>query len=113
MFRYEREFFLNVVSGNGIVSWGAVDTSRSDDRRDEIIGFVTTRMIAAKDSEVLPITIQEVLIMVYLNGQLDGANGFDMQIEDLFRYNSSRKDLTLLYILTLGVVDRYRNLGIG
>jgi hypothetical protein len=31
-----------------------VDTSRSDDRRDEIIGFVTTRMIAAKDSEVLP-----------------------------------------------------------
>ena len=52
MFRYEREFFLNVVTGHGIVSWGAVDTSRSDDRRDEIIGFVTTRMIAAKDSEV-------------------------------------------------------------
>lgn len=39
--------------------------------------------------------------------------GFAMQIEDLFRYNSSRKDLTLLYILTLGVVDGYRNLGIG
>ena len=54
MFRYEREFFLNVVNGHGIVSWGAVDTSRSDDRRDEIIGFVTTRMIAAKDSEVSP-----------------------------------------------------------
>jgi hypothetical protein len=36
-----------------------------------------------------------------------------MQIEDLFRYNSSRKDLTLAYILTLGVVDSYRNLGIG
>ncbi|PUZ77170.1 hypothetical protein GQ55_1G349300 [Panicum hallii var. hallii] len=83
--RYEREFFLNVVNGHGIVSWGAVDTSRSDDRRDEIIGFVTTRMIAAKDSE----------------------------IEDLFRYNSSRKDLTLVYILTLGVVDSYRNLGIA
>ena len=54
LFRYEREFFLNVVTGHGIVSWGAVDTSRSDDRRDEIIGFVTTRMIAAKDSEVSP-----------------------------------------------------------
>uniref|UniRef100_A0A0D9YWS0 N-alpha-acetyltransferase 60 n=1 Tax=Oryza glumipatula TaxID=40148 RepID=A0A0D9YWS0_9ORYZ len=83
--RYEREFFLNVVNGNGIISWGAVDTSRSDDRRDELIGFVTTRIIAAQDSE----------------------------IEDLFRYNSSRKDLTLLYILTLGVVESYRNLGIG
>uniref|UniRef100_A0A0D9VJR7 N-alpha-acetyltransferase 60 n=1 Tax=Leersia perrieri TaxID=77586 RepID=A0A0D9VJR7_9ORYZ len=83
--RYEREFFLNVVNGNGIISWGAVDTSRSDDRRDELIGFVTTRMISAQDSE----------------------------IEDLFRYNSSRKDLTLLYILTLGVVESYRNLGIA
>jgi hypothetical protein len=50
--RYEREFFLNVVNGHGIVSWGAVDTSRSDEGRGEIIGFVTTRMIAAKDSEV-------------------------------------------------------------
>ncbi|KAL5211975.1 hypothetical protein ABZP36_022822 [Zizania latifolia] len=83
--RYEREFFLNVVNGHGIVSWGAVDTSRSDDRRDELIGFVTMRMIPSQDSE----------------------------IEDLFRYNSSRKDLTLVYILTLGVVDRYRNLGIA
>ncbi|XP_047082308.1 histone acetyltransferase MCC1-like isoform X1 [Lolium rigidum] len=83
--RYEREFFLNVVNGHGIISWGAVDTSRSDEGRDELIGFVTTRMIAAKDSE----------------------------IEDLFRYNNSHKDLTLLYILTLGVVDSYRNLGIA
>ncbi|VAI48202.1 unnamed protein product [Triticum turgidum subsp. durum] len=49
--RYEREFFLNVVNGNGVISWGAVDTSRSDEGRDELIGFVTTRMIAAKDSE--------------------------------------------------------------
>ncbi|KAM0917065.1 hypothetical protein ACQ4PT_009799 [Festuca glaucescens] len=83
--RYEREFFLNVVNGHGIISWGAVDTSRSDEGRDELIGFVTTRMIAAKDSE----------------------------IEDLFRYNNSHKDLTLIYILTLGVVDSYRNLGIA
>ncbi|KAF7085368.1 hypothetical protein CFC21_088806 [Triticum aestivum] len=83
--RYEREFFLNVVNGNGVISWGAVDTSRSDEGRDELIGFVTTRMIAAKDSE----------------------------IEDLFRYNNSHKYLTLLYILTLGVVDSYRNLGIA
>jgi hypothetical protein len=52
LIRYEREFFLNVVNGHGIISWGAVDTSRSDEGRDELIGFVTTRMIAAKDSEV-------------------------------------------------------------
>jgi hypothetical protein len=52
MSRYEREFFLDVVNGHGIISWGAVDTSRSDEGRDELIGFVTTRMIAAKDSEV-------------------------------------------------------------
>ncbi|KAL5206998.1 hypothetical protein ABZP36_031433 [Zizania latifolia] len=50
--RYEREFFLNVVNGHGIVSWGAVDTSRSDDRRDELIGFVTTRVIPAQDCEL-------------------------------------------------------------
>lgn len=46
-------------------------------------------------------------------GDLVGANDLSLQIEDLFRYNSSRKDLTLVYILTLGVVDRYRNLGVG
>ncbi|OAY70286.1 Histone acetyltransferase MCC1 [Ananas comosus] len=83
--RYEREFFLNVVNSHGIVSWGAVDISRPNGESDELIGFVTTRIIAAKDSE----------------------------IEDLVRYNSPRKDLTLVYILTLGVVDEYRNLGIA
>lgn len=79
--RYERDFFLDVVNGNGIISWGAVDTSRSD----ELIGFVTTKMVSAQDSE----------------------------IEDLFSYNCLRKGSTLVYILTLGVVDRYRNLGIA
>ncbi|XP_047069952.1 histone acetyltransferase MCC1-like [Lolium rigidum] len=79
--RYERDFFLDVVNGNGIISWGAVDTSRSD----ELVGFVTTKMVSAQDSE----------------------------IEDIFSYNCLRKDSTLVYILTLGVVDRYRNLGIA
>nr|KJB26734.1 hypothetical protein B456_004G256900 [Gossypium raimondii] len=36
-----------------------------------------------------------------------------MQIADLLRYDSSRVDQTLVYILTLGVVDAYRNLGIA
>ncbi|KAJ3675378.1 hypothetical protein LUZ60_004420 [Juncus effusus] len=79
--RYEREFFLDVVHGRGIISWGAVDINRND----EIIGFITTRIIPGKDSE----------------------------IEDLFRYNSSRNDICLLYILTLGVVEDYRCLGIA
>ncbi|XP_074573147.1 histone acetyltransferase MCC1-like [Curcuma longa] len=83
--RYEREFFLNVVHGNGIVSWAAVDVSQSDSHDGELIGFVTTRLILAKESE----------------------------LADLIQCNASRKETTLVYILTLGVVERYRNQGIG
>lgn len=50
--RYDIEFFLNVVNGMGIVSWGAVDISRSDGHIDELIGFVTTRIMTVKESEV-------------------------------------------------------------
>ncbi|KAK8541837.1 hypothetical protein V6N13_137577 [Hibiscus sabdariffa] len=83
--RYESEFFQNVVNGRDIVSWAAVDRSRSNGRSDELIGFVTARIVKAKDSE----------------------------IADLLRYDSSKGDQTLVYILTLGVVDAYRNLGIA
>ncbi|KAA8533465.1 hypothetical protein F0562_031101 [Nyssa sinensis] len=83
--RYEPEFFYNVVNGCDIVSWGAVDRSRPDGQSDELIGFVTTRIVLAKESE----------------------------IEDLLRYESSKSDQTLVYILTLGVVESYRNLGIA
>ncbi|PKA53261.1 hypothetical protein AXF42_Ash009991 [Apostasia shenzhenica] len=83
--RYEREFFLNVVNGRGIISWGAADISRPDGRIDELIGFVTTRIITAKESE----------------------------IDDLLPYDASMKGQTLVYILTLGVVQQYRNLGIA
>lgn len=51
-FRYETEFFHNVVNGNGIVSWAAVDRSRPDEQSDELIGFVTARVVSAKESEV-------------------------------------------------------------
>ncbi|XWS58726.1 hypothetical protein CRYUN_Cryun08bG0059400 [Craigia yunnanensis] len=83
--RYESEFFQNVVNGRDIVSWAAVDRSRPNGQSDELIGFVTARIVLAKDSE----------------------------IEDLLRYDSSKVDQTLVYILTLGVVDSYRNLGIA
>lgn len=43
---------MNVVHGHGIVSWAAIDTNRSNEQRDELIGFVTARVVAADDSEV-------------------------------------------------------------
>lgn len=51
-FRYEAEFFHNVVNGHDIVSWGAVDQSRPNEQSDELIGFVTVRIVPAKESEV-------------------------------------------------------------
>ncbi|GKV05613.1 hypothetical protein SLEP1_g17600 [Rubroshorea leprosula] len=83
--RYESEFFQNVVNGRDIVSWAAVDRNRPDGHSDELIGFVTARIVLAKESE----------------------------IGDLLRYDSSKVDQTLVYILTLGVVEGYRNLGIA
>lgn len=83
--RYEIEFFHNVVQGRDIVSWGAVDRNRPNGESDELIGFVTARIIMAKESE----------------------------IEDMLRYDRSRSDQTLVYILTLGVVESYRNFGIA
>ncbi|XP_068635202.1 histone acetyltransferase MCC1 [Aristolochia californica] len=83
--RYEIEFFLNVVNGNDIISWGAVDVSRPDSQSDELIGFVTARTLLARETE----------------------------LNDVVGYSSSRADNTLVYILTLGVVEAYRNLGIA
>lgn len=83
--RYERDFFLNVVNNRGIISWAAVAVNRSNDQNDELVGFVTTRTIAVKDSE----------------------------IDDLIRFDVTMKEPSLVYILTLGVVEHYRNLGIA
>lgn len=83
--RYESEFFQNVVNGRDIVSWAAVDRNRPNGQSDELIGFVTARIVLVKDSE----------------------------IGDMLKYNPSKPDQTLVYILTLGVVDGYRNLGIA
>ncbi|KAL5568257.1 hypothetical protein UlMin_024832 [Ulmus minor] len=83
--RYESEFFQNVAHGRDIISWAAVDRNQPDGQGDELIGFVTARIVLAKESE----------------------------IGDMLSYDSSRSDQTLVYILTLGVVDAYRNLGIA
>ncbi|GAB2264947.1 hypothetical protein Dimus_000018 [Dionaea muscipula] len=83
--RYEPEFFHNVVNGHDIVSWGAVDSSRPSIQSDQLIGFVTVKIVLAKESE----------------------------ISDLLRCDSSIADQTLIYILTLGVVESYRTLGVA
>ncbi|KAG7575773.1 Acyl-CoA N-acyltransferase [Arabidopsis thaliana x Arabidopsis arenosa] len=92
--KYESEFFQSVVNGVDIISWAAVDRSRPDDHSDELIGFITAKFVLAKDSEL--------------------ADGFCLaQIDDLVHYDSSKGEETLIYILTLGVVETYRNRGIA
>ncbi|KAF3432651.1 hypothetical protein FNV43_RR23753 [Rhamnella rubrinervis] len=83
--RYETEFFENVVNGRDIVSWAAVDRSQPNDQNDELIGFITAKIVLAKESE----------------------------IGDILSYDPLKSDQTLVYILTLGVVETYRNLGIA
>ena len=54
--RYESTFCQDVVNGrDDILSWGAVDRSRPDGQSDELIGFVTTKIIRARESEVDPV----------------------------------------------------------
>lgn len=83
--KYETEFFLNVVHGHGIISWAAVDTSRAGCLHDEIVGFVTTRVVSTAEVDTT------------------GMLGYELA--------NAEKDL--VYILTLGVIKSYRNLGIA
>ncbi|CAO2832290.1 unnamed protein product [Amaranthus hypochondriacus] len=83
--RYESEFFHNVVNHHDIMSWGAVDRNRPSAQSDELVGFITIKIILARESE----------------------------ITDLVRCDTARSDQTLVYILTLGVVEAYRNFGIA
>ncbi|KAL2921443.1 Histone acetyltransferase MCC1 [Bienertia sinuspersici] len=83
--RYEPEFFHNVVNRREIISWGAVDRNRPNAQSDELIGFVTIKIVLARESE----------------------------ITDLVRFDPTRSDQSLVYILTLGVVESYRNFGVA
>ncbi|KAJ7519348.1 hypothetical protein O6H91_20G035200 [Diphasiastrum complanatum] len=83
--KYEMDFFLNVVHGRGILSWAAIDTSRSDCQGDELVGFVTARVVKVTESEEA----------------------------DLLGYEVFNMERTLIYVLTLGVVKSYRHHGIA
>ncbi|CAN6461020.1 unnamed protein product [Victoria cruziana] len=83
--RYELQFFLDVVNGRDIISWAAVDSSRPDEKADELIGFVTARVVIPSQAEM----------------------------ENILQYEASDKNWRLVYILTVGVAQRYRNLGIA
>ncbi|KAF3792941.1 Histone acetyltransferase [Nymphaea thermarum] len=83
--RYESQFFLNVVNSRDIISWAAVDSSRPDEKADELIAFVTARVVIPSQAEV----------------------------DDILQCDTSDKNRRLVYILTLGVAQQYRNLGIA
>eukprot|EP00249_Psilotum_nudum_P014880 c25047_g1_i1 orf=419-1354(-) len=83
--KYEAEFFWNVVNGHGIISWAAVDTSRSGLQCDEIIGFVTVRVVSTTEIDA----------------------------SDMLGYELTKTNRNLIYILTLGVIQPYRKLGIA
>ncbi|KAJ4974715.1 hypothetical protein NE237_007889 [Protea cynaroides] len=82
---YKSQFFCSVVYDRDIVAWGVVDRSQPGGHGDELIGFVMTHIIPARESE----------------------------IGDMLSYGSSRTEQVLVYILTLGVEEAYRNLGIA
>lgn len=60
------DFFLNVVHGRGIISWAAVDRSRSDSQCDELIGFVTARVIAASEDDVSSRPVNNDTVKAYI-----------------------------------------------
>jgi hypothetical protein len=50
--RYEADFFNNVVTGQGILSWGAIDRGKGGAEAGQLIGFVTAKIVSFADPEV-------------------------------------------------------------
>ena len=49
-FRYEDDFFGNIVEGRGIMAWAAVDEACPQ----KVVGFVTARSVQVGEMEVQP-----------------------------------------------------------
>ncbi|XLU56861.1 hypothetical protein S245_051509 [Arachis hypogaea] len=96
--RYESKFYQDVANGRGTESWGAVDVSRSDGQSDELIGFVTTRIVPAAEVEV-----NYVNYLKHFMKKIVSIHGNDL----------AKSDETLVHVLTLGVVKEYRHHGIA
>ncbi|XLS57857.1 hypothetical protein HN51_007612 [Arachis hypogaea] len=96
--RYESKFYQDVANGRGTESWGAVDVSRSDGQSDELIGFVTTRIVPAAEVEV-----NYVNYLKHVMKKIVSIHGNDL----------AKSDETLVHVLTLGVVKEYRHHGIA
>ncbi|MED6204571.1 hypothetical protein PIB30_010120 [Stylosanthes scabra] len=96
--RYESKFYQDVAEGRGIQSWGAVDTSRGDGQSDELIGFVTTRIVPAGEVEV---------------NYVNYLKHFMKKTVSIHGHESAKSDETLVHVLTLGVVEEYRHHGIA
>jgi|APAra0007618257_1042622.scaffolds.fasta_scaffold00004_20 hypothetical protein len=90
------------------IRWVSYESSRKSKRASHFINIL--------------IMIQTCFVLVRLmlrviNGCFLGNMLIDflclVQISDLIRYDSSKGEGTLVYILTLGVVETYRKRGIG
>ncbi|XP_057758396.1 histone acetyltransferase MCC1-like isoform X1 [Arachis stenosperma] len=87
---FYEQMLSNEDSDDKMMTLGAVDSSRPDDKSDEIIGYVvTTKIVNASDSEIA----DNIVAAGESSDKLDNKS--------------------LVYVMWLGVLEAYRNRGIG